>query len=189
MRVLPNYRNNATCYYCGKEVADSSAGVNKKLNCITNTHLASYEYTKINIEVPRCEDCEKKHKKAIIPRSIVFFVVFLIIGWLLLSKDKDFSSSMPNLCFAIILDALFSLVITFFIESPFRVFYHGIVYKDCKDVDETDDYEPIKKLMEIGYIKGKPKAYTHPDPKFDKAKLNKTLNDIVMNDNCVIDDE
>lgn len=188
MTILPNYQNNATCYYCGKDVADPSAGVTKKLNCISETHVASYKYTTIEIEVPRCEDCQKKHKKAIIPRSIVFIIVFLIIGWLLITKDSEFTASMPNLCFAIFIDALFSLVITFVIESPFRMLYHEILYKSCKDVDVTDEYSPIQRLKAIGFIKGKPKAYTHPDPKYDRAKFNKTLNDIITYDNCVIDE-
>ena len=52
--------------------------------------------------------------------------------------------------------------------------------------NDTDDYEPIKKLKGIGFLDTRPKASEYPEAKFNTIQFNQTLQSIVTNDNCVV---
>ena len=186
MKIVPNYNNNAICYFCGEELADweSSEKCSKELICITKTNLLNYKYTTANIEIPRCKDCEKKHDRASIPHIILFIAAFAFGIWFLM-QGKEWTEHWYYFCFGLFLDFMFSAIVSYIIGAPFRWIISAIL--KCKDEEDTDDYPPIKKLKDIGFRSDKPKANTHPEAEYDETKFRKAINDIIMNDNCVIE--
>ena len=62
--------------------------------------------------------------------------------------------------------------------------------KGTKDERDDDEYPPVKKLLDIGFIKQKPDAVAQYGTTVDndKQKLQNTLISIINNDNCIISD-
>lgn len=89
MKIVPDYKHKEIkCYYCNKNIADETCGNTQELICISQPHLASYDYVYVKVEVPRCKECSKKTLNCI---SAVFSLHFNNISH---SNHQSYHSTM-----------------------------------------------------------------------------------------------
>lgn len=181
MKLVPDYNEQHKCFYCGENEANPKSGFVYNLFSITRTKLMSYSYVNVKVEVPRCKKCNRRHSWAAIPMLIAFIVILVIFIIKGLIPQWGSNSIWMNLflLFVAIFLSLFGGVIVGILPNKIIQSLMKVKFDD-----DVEDYSPIKKLLNIGFRKDKPKAHTHPDALFNKELFNKTINEIIQSDKC-----
>lgn len=202
--IKPDYSKEHICYYCGENKAVPEKEYSRELSLIVGKGLTlSVKYIKAKIKIPRCEKCEKRHGIAESPSCFLFISgIIIAIGYylysLIVNNHNLLSSDTPDngdpawlgtIC------VIFGLFLTwtfvcFIIGSFLRVVVISFM-KGTKDEKDDDEYPPIKKLLDIGFIKEKPDAAKHYGSSiiYDKQILQNTFNSIKKENNCIITKE
>ena len=188
MRIKPDYNKKPLCYYCNRnEASKESAYIDTKY-AVTKSRMIpiSVSYFSVDVEIPRCKECEKKHSKSSIPHLICFIIVFLLLGWLFISKGTGWTDKWYTICFGVFIDGFLSLFISYFIATPFRLLINEVFYKGVKDEDDTDSYEPIEKLHKCGFKDNKPDPMMSQGDEIDELEYKNTISSIISNNGCII---
>ena len=193
--IKPNYNKHQTCFYCGKNKAIADKENTTTLYKIVDRgkFMLSVNYLKIDIGIPRCEECYKRHKKAGKPTCLIFLIGIIIGIGLCFIYDLPFLkfSSEPSEWFGTIA-VLATIVLMWFIAcimvgSLIRIIINAFM-KGTKDEENNENYPPIKKLLDIGFMSQKPDAAAHYGKTldFDKTILENTFKSITDENNCII---
>ena len=184
MKIVPDYKHKEIkCYYCNKNIADETCGNTQELICISQPHLASYDYVYVKVEVPRCKECSKKHSIAFLPFFLCILIILAIVIIKVIIPQWNGHSVWEMLLFSLLMIFLSCLggAIVGFIPR-----WIMFLLLKVRNEDDVDEYSPIRKLKGIGFRKDKPKPHTHPRARFNEENYKKTLNSIIYNDNCVV---
>lgn len=187
MRIIPDYTKKTMCYFCGQNLANEKSSTIETLNAITKAHKMpiSVDYISVDVEVPRCRRCEKKHSLSTLPTLSLFILFSLCFGWWLLTKGEGWTDTWYMTVFGIIITFLLSSLAAVFVGAPIRLLINQFFQKGCKDLDDTDNYTPIKKLRSCGFSTKRPDGLgSQTDEILDKVKFSNTLSSIVSQDNC-----
>ena len=188
MKIKPDYQKKPICYFCNQNLAIEDAALTDTKYAVTKSQTIpiSVRYFSLEVEVPRCKECEKKHSKAGIPHIIAFFVVFILLGWFFLTKGTGgWTDTWYTICFGVFVDAFLSFFISYFIATPFRLLVNTF-FKGCKDAGDTDNYKPIEKLHKCGFKDNKPDPMMSQGDEIDEREYKNTINSIIREDNCII---
>lgn len=195
--IKPDYTKEHKCYYCGINKAVPNKEYSRILTKIVGKGFPlAVSYIQVDVRVPRCEKCEKRHDIAERP-SCILFIAGIIIGicliiYLIVFKATDFNLSyvLTNwfgiICSILGILSMWALV-CFVVGSLLRVIINAFM-KGTKDERDDDEYPPVKKLLDIGFIKQKPDAAAQYGTTIDnnKQKLLDTFTSIIKDDNCII---
>lgn len=186
MKIVPDYKHKEIkCYYCNQNNADESCGNTQELICISQPHLASYDYVYVKVEVPRCKKCSKKHSMASLPVFICILILVAIIIAKVIIPQWEGHTLWEMLLFTLLMLFLSVLGGTIIGFIPRWILFSLL---KVKNEDNIDEYSPIRKLKGIGFRRDKPKPHTHPRARFNEEHYKKTLTSIIMNDNCIVKD-
>lgn len=197
--IKPDYTKEHKCYYCGINKAVPNKEYPRILTKIVGKGFPlAVSYIQVDVRVPRCEKCEKRHDIAERP-SCILFIAGIIIGicliiYLIVFKATNFNLSyvfanwFGIICSILGVLSIWALV-CFVVGNLLRVIINAFM-KGTKDERDDDEYPPVKKLLDIGFIKQKPDAAAQYGTTVDndKQKLQNTLISIINNDNCIISD-
>lgn len=201
--IKPDYNKEQKCFYCGKNKAAEGKEVSRDLFKIVGKGFPlAVKYVKIDVNIPRCEECKKRHDTAGKPTCFVFllgiFVAICCVVYFILTRSQtenipleSIDSSESTNWFGFICVGLTILlvwfVISYFIGSIIRLAINAFM-KGTKDEMDDDNYSPIKKLLDFGFMKQKPDAAAHYgiSTDFNMQALQNTFNSIIKEDNCII---
>ncbi len=195
--IKPNYNKEHICAYCGKNKAVQNKEFSRILTKITGKGSPlSVSYIQVEVRVPRCEKCERRHDIAEKPSYILFLGgIIIAIGFLIYftvtkTQDVNLSYILSNwigiLCSGLGILTLWALV-CYVVGSLLRVIINSFM-KGTKDERDDDSYPPVKKLLNINFIKQKPDAAAQYGTKIDNDYqiIQNTFKSIINNDNCII---
>lgn len=183
IKISPDYSKKQTCYYCGKRLAIEKSsycetwyGIVKKISIPLGV-----KYLKVDVEIPRCKSCEHNHRYASIPTIILFLFFFILYAYLCI-KHGGWTDHWYTLVLFVFIDLLISLFVSAFIGIPVRKIINSLFYAECKDEEDTEDYEPIKRLKRIGFSRNNPDGLGSQHSNTIKVEtLDRTLHDISQN--------
>lgn len=191
--IKPNYNKEHICFYCGKNkaVADKENSTTLYKLVDRGKFTLSVNYIKVDVGIPRCEECKKRHDIAGRPSCLIFLAGCVGVIIYCIINGFPFKIESTENWFGILAViggvTLTWLAVSFLIGSLIRMSINAFM-KGTKDEEDNESYPPIKKLMDIGFMDRKPDAAAHYGMQmdFDKKKLNDTFNLIVNDDNCII---
>lgn len=185
MKIKPNYSKLHICHFCKKNIAD--------FECGTSTHLhyrsgfMSFKLKKATVEVPRCKKCKRKHTISYLPGAIVA----LIIAWAMIKSIVSCWMNDPSI------DGIFATIIMLMLTAFFawlslmlsHLIFAPVVGVKYNLPAGVDNYEPIRKLREIGFCRVTDKYTDYPQTTpFTEENFSDRLNSIVEKDNCIVYD-
>lgn len=182
--ITPDYDKEQICYFCGKRHAmkkyaysEPWYGIMKKLH-----FPIAVRYIKIYVEVPRCHKCKINHSKADVPSIILFFICLFIYAYLCIQQG-GWTDHWYDILLLIFLDFIISLFVSMLIGTPIRMIINALFFSNCKDEEDTEEYEPIKRLRRIGFSRKRPDGLGSQSATLVKEEaLNRILNDISLSD-------
>lgn len=187
MKIKPNYSKQHICHFCKKNIAD--------FECGTSTHLhyrsgfMSFKLKKATVEVPRCKKCKIKHTISYLPGAIVA----LILAWVMIKTIVSCWINNPSI------DGISATIIMPMLATSFawlslmlsHLIFAFIVRVKHNVPVVVDNYEPVRKLKEIGFthvfVYERNNPYTQTTP-FTEENFSDRLNSIVEKDNCIVYD-
>lgn len=194
MKIKPNYSKQHICHFCKKNIAD--------FECGTSTHLhyrsgfMSFKLKKATVEVPRCKKCKIKHTISYLPGAIVALIIYawwIMFGLIGILKEL-FVFDFPEAVIVIILIIMLFIVSTnlAWLSLLLSHYIFAFVLRVKYNLPfVVDNYEPIRKLKEIGFthvfISERNNPYTQTTP-FTEENFSDRLNSIVEKDNCIVYD-
>lgn len=190
MKIKPNYSKQHICHFCKKNIADFECGTSTHLHCLYRSGFMSYKFKIATVEVPRCKKCKIKHTISYLPGAIVALIIVWVMIELIVScwMNDHSIDSIDGICGTIVM-----LISTAFLAWCSFILSHLIFafivrVKPNKWPEFIDNYEPIRKLREIGFNRlEKHTDYPQTTP-FTEESFSDRLNSIVEKDNCIVYD-
>lgn len=187
MKINPNYSKQHICHFCKKNIADFECGTSTHLHCLYRSGFMSYKFKIATVEVPRCKKCKIKHTISYLPGAIVA----LLIAWAMIESIVSCWMNDPSI------DGIFATIIMLMLTAFFALISLGVSHQIFALVLGTkykthrliDNYEPVRKLKEIGFthvLDGRG-AYPQTTP-FTEENFSNRLNSIVEKDKCIVYD-
>ena len=192
MKIYPDYSKEHICYYCNKNKAVKEGQFEETWYGVLSNRMIplSVKYIKVNIGIPRCQQCKSRHDKTESPYMLILFVSFIIGGYLLFFHNggNGWGDSWWSWPLGIFVIGLIASFISFIIGTLIRYLIHSILYSNiCKDLGDTRSYYPIKKLIDCGFQYERPDAAKGESyKKVDPDHFNVTLSIIHKKGNCII---
>ena len=203
--IKPNYNKEHICYFCGENKAVPEKECSRILSKIIDKGKVtlSVSYIKVDIRIPRCEKCQKRHDIANRPSCFLFLIgIIIAIAYFVyqlfvndhnvLSSDTTATTNNGDPTWLGTICVILGLLVTwtfvcFILGSFLRVVINSFM-KGTKDEKDDDEYPPIKKLIGIGFMKEKPDAAKHHGRSIDndEQKIQNTFRSINIDDNCII---
>lgn len=191
MKIKPNYSKQHICHFCKKNIAD--------FECGTSTHLLyisfmSFKFKKATVEVPRCKKCKIKHTISYLPGAIVALIIYAWwISWWI-REFREIPPTCEDLIEVIITSSILVFMLATFLAWLSLMLSHFIfafIVRVKHNVQVVvDNYEPVRKLKEIGFthvLEGRGNPYIQTTP-FTDENFSDRLNSIVEKDNCIVYD-
>lgn len=180
IKIAPDYSKEQTCYFCGKRHATKMHsysepwyGILKKISVPIGV-----KYIKVDVEIPRCQNCERNHRYASIPIIILFLACFIIFAFLSI-RHGGWTDHWYMIVLLVFIDTLISFFVSAFVGIPIRKIINALFYANCRDEEDTEDYEPIKRLKRIGFSRKNPDGLGSQSSNLVKEEaLDRTLHDI-----------
>ena len=164
MKIKPNYSKQHICNFCKKNIADFECEASTHLYCLSISGLLSYKFKTATVVVPRCKKCKRKHTISYLPGAIIALIIY---AWVVTTFLAWIPLAISHL--------IFSFVVGTKPKVPMFI----------------DNYEPVRKLREIGFthvFDGKTTDYPQTTP-FTEESLSDCLKSIIEKDNCVVYDD
>ncbi|WP_445718157.1 hypothetical protein [Flavobacterium sp.] len=148
--------NMDKCHYCGSYTTNSKDNYYEHtMYGVVKSHLIrgmGYTYIEKKIKIPRCESCCNKHTNQFsmieIPIFIISFIIWIWVFTYKVGKDGfKFISLIPSIGISIVITAILSSVIRFFISSS---------EKSGKQESDIKRYKEVRELTAFGWKINKP---------------------------------
>lgn len=170
--IKPNYRVAQKCYYCAKRLAEEKYSKKETWYGITKVirFPMGVRFLAVDVEIPRCQQCEKKHSTTVLPMIILFFIGEAYGLYIFFSSLASSWSDQP-LGTILVLGVItfLNMCATFIVGMIIKYALWLLLYRnECCEEGDTRDYPPIKKLICCGF------QYTKPDPAASRGA--KTIN-------------
>lgn len=133
-----------TCHYCGSYTGDKKIYYKHSMYKKTGTIIpgASYNYTKTEVSVPRCQSCYDKHnKKMFYVEFPIFIISFTGILYFFYNLNHGFKILL------LVPSTVLSLIITYILGNLFDAIFTELIFK----VKIESDVRKNKKIRE--YLK------------------------------------
>lgn len=130
-----------TCHYCGSYTGDKKIYYKHTLYKKTSTIIpgASYNYTKTEVLVPRCQSCYDKHSKKFLYVELPIFIIsFTGILYFFYNLNHGFKILL------LVPSTILSLIITYILGKIFDGLFTELIFK----VKVEDDIRKNKNIRE-----------------------------------------
>jgi len=185
IKIIPDYNKQHKCFFCKKNEAVEKSASREKMYCVTKKHYMplGYDYITVEIEIPRCPNCEKKHNYSCLPMVICFLVLFILSLIKVIIPDWTQNGFWGNVL-VVFMMILLSFAGGFLLGYIPRIILSKILKVKFEDFNK--DYSPIKKLIGIGFSIMKPDPSTLPEVKYNEELFKRTLQSIIKEDACIV---
>ena len=191
MKINPNYSKQHICNFCKKNIADFECEASSHLYCLSISGLLSYKFKTATVVVPRCKKCKRKHTISYLPGAIIALIIY---AWVMTKTIVPIWKVTHSIGENIIGTIMMLMVTTFLAWIPLAIshlIFSFVVGTKPKVPMFIDNYEPVRKLREIGFthvFDGKTTDYPQTTP-FTEESLSDCLKSIIEKDNCVVYDD
>jgi hypothetical protein len=144
------------CHYCGSFTTNKNNNYyTKTLYGVTKSHLIrgmGYSYIEKKVTIYRCENCYDKHGKHFLltdlPTIIISYAIFF---WVF-----NYKYGSGNINVMSVLLPLIPMMLVWWIVTPILRYFLSLVSKTGKFENDIEDFEEVKKLLELGWLMNKP---------------------------------
>lgn len=186
MKIKPNYSKQHICHFCKKNIADFECGTSTHLHCLYRSGFMSFKLKIATVEVPRCKKCKIKHTISYLPGVIAALIIMIksfVPSWM---ENPSIGDTILIFIVTILITTLIACALLNFSNMVFAIV---LGTNPNKWPEFIDNYEPIRKLREIGFCRALEKHTDYPQTTpFTEESFSDRLNSIVEKDNCIVYD-
>lgn len=190
MKIFPDYKHYHICHYCKANKAEEEYQYEERWYGVLNNKVLPpiVEFISVDVSVPRCKECYKRHNIASLPTYVIGSISFILGVYFLFFKDKEsgWADTWYSWALGLILVFFISGALAYVVGTPIRYIITSLFYSNkYSDQGVTRDYEPIRKLIGCGFNFEKPDAVKDRGcRKISIDRFNETIISIITKDKC-----
>lgn len=194
MIISLNYKHSHKCHFCGKNLATKENETYRNCYYIEKaSHYGSIYHSarfhKITVAVPRCEYCSHVDTRISRINFLICVFIFSVSTYIWSGCFAETAHRNSRSWEDVLIACLPSFLIALFIGGAIAFLVRCLLEIKWNHNSNCDDYEPIKKLIRIGFeprdsLPNLKNNNVQGKGSLNLSLLNEVIADIISNNNC-----